>query len=123
MEEGNLKAPPRWEVVLWILNAWVNLDRNIVIKSFPVCGLNLPPDGSKDHSIHCFKEEQSCSAGAAIFMYETLKLNAEILDVDNNPFQQEDPTDSDMDDATEDHILIDRNGDDDDTDDHGIEIV
>ena len=52
-----------------------------------------------------------------------LALNAEILDVDNNPFQKEDPTDSDMDDATEDHILIDHNGDDDDADDDDSEIV
>ena len=32
------------------------------------CALNVPVDGSKDDSIHCFKQGQPCSTGRAILM-------------------------------------------------------
>ena len=35
-----------------------------IVKSFKTCALNLPVDGSQDHFIHCFKEEQPCETGA-----------------------------------------------------------
>ena len=34
------------------------------MKYFKTCTLNLPVDGSKDHFIHCFKEEEQCETGA-----------------------------------------------------------
>ena len=46
----NLKAPPRRQIVEWILNAWGKLPKDLIKKSFKCCGLNLP-----------------CEAGAAIF--------------------------------------------------------
>ena len=35
-----------------------------IVKSLKTCALNLSVDGSEDHFIHCFKEEQLCETGA-----------------------------------------------------------
>ena len=32
--------------------------------SFKSCGLNIAVDGNEDHLIHCFKKDQTYSAGA-----------------------------------------------------------
>ena len=60
-EVGNMKTASRHLVVKWILESWNQLEKNLIIKSFKSCGLNLKTDGSKDHLIHCFKEGQPCA--------------------------------------------------------------
>ena len=57
-EAGNMKPALRHLVVEWILESWNRLEKNLIIKPFKSCGLNLKTDGSKDHLIHCFKEGQ-----------------------------------------------------------------
>ena len=48
-EAGNMK-PASWHfVVEWILESWNRLGKNIIIKSFKSCGLNLKKDCSKYH--------------------------------------------------------------------------
>ena len=112
MEEWKLKAPLRQEVVFSILNvrAWIvtSLPRAFLYEVL----ISHLMDGRTILSIASRKSN-----------LVVLVLNAEILDVDNNPFQNEDLTDSNMDDASEDHNLIDHNGDDNDADDDDIEIV
>jgi hypothetical protein len=103
---GNLRAPPRRDVVRWILKAWEKLQPEIIVKSFSVCGHTTAVDGSQDHEISCFKENRSCHAGLAI-------LKSQQADVDTpegNPFV---PTDEDIESACPPELLIDRDVDDD----------
>ncbi|KAK7130470.1 hypothetical protein R3I93_019960 [Phoxinus phoxinus] len=60
---GNLKAPSRRLLVDWVLAAWDKLDKNLIIKSFKVCGQSVKPDGSEDNLILCFRKGQPCAAG------------------------------------------------------------
>ena len=46
-DAGNLKSPPRQAIVEWIVNAWADLDTEIVRMSLKVCGLNLVVDEVK----------------------------------------------------------------------------
>ena len=61
--QGNLKATPRRTIVEWILEAWKTVHIDVIKSSFKSCALNIAVDGSEDRLIHCFKEDQSCSAG------------------------------------------------------------
>ena len=62
---GNMRAPPRIEIIKWILAACDGLDKKIkvIIDSFKNCELTVAVDGSEDGHIHCFKEKQPCNAG------------------------------------------------------------
>ena len=60
---GNMRGPPRPEIVKWVLEAWETLDRELIIRSFRSCALTVAPDGSEDDQIHCLKEGQSCHTG------------------------------------------------------------
>ena len=60
-EAVNMKPASRHLIVEWILESWNWLEKNLVIKSFKGCGLNLRTDGSEDNLIHCFKEGQPCA--------------------------------------------------------------
>ena len=55
-----MKAPPRRKIVEWILEAWENLSKNLITRSFNTCTLNLATDGSEDEFIYCFKKEGAC---------------------------------------------------------------
>lgn len=57
---GNLKAPSRHLLLDWVLVAWDKLDKDLIIKSFKVCGQSVKPDGSEDGLILCFREGQVC---------------------------------------------------------------
>ena len=58
---GNVKSPPRRAVIQWILVSWADISTELIKKSFPCCGLNLPIDGSDDNKIVCFQNDQPCS--------------------------------------------------------------
>ena len=58
---GNMRGPPRREIVKWVLEAWGSLDRELVIRSFRSCALTVAPDRSEDDQIHCLKEGSSSS--------------------------------------------------------------
>ena len=53
---GNMLAPPRGEIVKWILAAWDDLDKTMIINSFKSCARTVAVDGSEDGHMHCFKE-------------------------------------------------------------------
>ena len=61
--QGNLKAPPQRKIVEWILETWKNVRIDVIKTSFKICALNIAVDGSEDQLIHCFKDDQPCSAG------------------------------------------------------------
>ena len=100
-EAGNMKHASRHLVVEWILESWNWLEKNLIIKSFKSCGLNLKTDGSVDHLIHCFnlktdgsvdhlihcfKEGQPCANGLDMLKkQQNLLSNAEYLN--SNPFE------------------------------------
>ena len=71
----NLKAPPRRKIIEWILEAWENVRIDVIKLSFKSCALNIAIDGSEDELIHCFKENQPCSAGL-----QRLKVMANTID-------------------------------------------
>ena len=99
---GNMRAPPRKEIVKWILEAWAGLDSTMIIDSFKCCGLTVAWNGSEDDHIHCFKENQPCHSGLA-----RLKAvqQAMIQSRESDPFDG--ITDSDVEDAAPDNLVID----------------
>ena len=69
-----------------ILESWNRLEKNLLIKSFKSCGLNLKTDGSEEHLIHCFKEGQPCANGLDMLKeQQNLLSNPEYLN--SNPFE------------------------------------
>ena len=73
--QGNLKAPPRRKIIGWILEASKNVRIDLIKSSFKSCTLNIAINGSEDDLIHCFKENQPCSAGL-----QCLKVMANTID-------------------------------------------
>eukprot|EP00794_Sanderia_malayensis_P013386 gene13386-14759_t len=107
-EAGNLKAPPRREIIRWILEAWDELSCESIKRSFVNCAITTAVDGSEDGEIHCFKEGQPCHTGKAM-LAEQIKLMTE---EEENPFT---PDAHDIDAATPQDLMIDfDNGSDDD---------
>ena len=84
-EAGNIKPAPQRKIVQWILESWLHLSKKKISKSFRVCALNLPTDGSADDQIHCFKEGTTCEAGAEKLKTQLAIVASEELD-DTNPF-------------------------------------
>ena len=99
---GNMRAPPRREMVKWILAAWDGLDKRMIIDSFKSCALTVAVDGSEDGHIHCFKENQPCRAGL-----EGLKVVQQAMSNsrDKDPFDR--IAESDVEDAAPDSLIID----------------
>ena len=60
---GRIKAPSTRSCVERILAAWESLPSDIIKKSFKVCAISLPIDGSEDEKIHCFQKEGPLSNG------------------------------------------------------------
>uniref|UniRef100_A0A183CS72 HTH CENPB-type domain-containing protein n=1 Tax=Globodera pallida TaxID=36090 RepID=A0A183CS72_GLOPA len=59
---GNPKAPALEVVLDWVDRSWQELSKEMIIKSFEVCGLTTTIDGSGDHRINCFKPDGSIGA-------------------------------------------------------------
>ncbi|XP_044175381.1 uncharacterized protein LOC122958534 [Acropora millepora] len=91
---GNMRTPPRREIVQWILEAWNDLDKDIIVNSFKSCALTLAVDGSEDELIHCLKPSQPCHSGPALLKAVQQQLQQTL---ENDPFQ--DITLSDVEDA------------------------
>ena len=45
-KSGVLRAPPIDDVIQWALEAWEEIPREMIIRSFKHCGISLAPDGS-----------------------------------------------------------------------------
>ena len=58
-----------------------NVRIDVIKSSFKSCALNVAIDGSKDELIHCFKENQLCSAGL-----QHLKVMANTIDDEREDF-------------------------------------
>ena len=78
-----MKALTRRTIVQWVLEALSLLSTEIIMKSVKICAHNLPVDGSQDSSIHCFKKDQPCEAGAT-----QLQSQLSVLVECERPFQE-----------------------------------
>ena len=103
----NLKAPRR-KIAEWVLASWSKFSKELTVKSFKVCGLNLLNNGSEDYLIYCFQEGTPCAEGAAILKQQLMVRND--LSLNTNPFISE----SDEEDASEEFHLLDPADDEDD---------
>ena len=52
---GNMRAPPRWQMIEWVLEAWKKLPTDVIITSFKVCALSTNLDGSEYDQTVCIK--------------------------------------------------------------------
>ena len=85
------------------MKPWNWLEKNVIIKSFKSCGLNLKTDGSEDRLVQCLKEGQPCANGLYMLKEkQSLLSNAEYLN--SNPFEI---TKSDTEEANTNNNLID----------------
>ena len=62
-EEGNMKTPFRKDIIEWVLDAWSQLSKENIIKSFKCCSLNLANEYMEDEFIHYLKKRRLCEAG------------------------------------------------------------
>ena len=91
------------------MDAWSELPWRMISDSFRSCALTVNVDGSEDESIHCFKKGEPCEAGL-----ERLKDTIESIEQSQvgNPF--ENITESDVEDAFPEDLIIDHDDVDDD---------
>lgn len=61
-----MRAPPMETYLQWIIDAWDQLPKQLIIDSFKGCGLTTALDGSEDKKIHCFKPDGSIPTGQAL---------------------------------------------------------
>ena len=92
---GRIKAPSRRSCVERILAAWERLPSDIIKKSFEVCAISLPINGSEDEKIHCFQKKGPLSNGREEFteraaaFYAALGQGAPVDE--NDPFADLEP--------------------------------
>ena len=53
---GNPRPPTKLTMCTWVVAAWNSIQADLIKKSFYVCGLTTPLDGSGDSEIHAVKE-------------------------------------------------------------------
>ena len=53
----NMRAPSMEVYLEWILGAWHQLPKDLIIKSFKGCRLTNTLDGSENCKIHCFRSD------------------------------------------------------------------
>ena len=80
---GNLKAPPRRDVVQWILKSWEKLTKEMIRDSFVSCAVTCATDGSQDDDITCFKAGKPCQEGRKMLKEQFEFINTE----EANPFK------------------------------------
>ena len=101
-KEGNMCGHPLKQIVQWILKAWSDLDKEIIIKSFRCCALSIQDDGSEDNEIACFKPGKPLSSGLERLKAAIAEAAKELVD----PF-----TESDIENDPDLLIDLDREGD------------
>ena len=60
----------------WIGDAWDQLLKDLIIKSFKRCGLTNTLNGSEDCKIHCFRSDGSIPTGQKLL--QQARANADI---------------------------------------------
>ena len=78
-KSGNMRAPSMEVYLQWILDAWEQLPKELIVKSFKGCGLGNASDGSEDKLIHCFKQNGSIPNGFDLLQQTREQLQFEEL--------------------------------------------
>uniref|UniRef100_A0A915EHF0 HTH CENPB-type domain-containing protein n=1 Tax=Ditylenchus dipsaci TaxID=166011 RepID=A0A915EHF0_9BILA len=83
---------------LWIVQAWDDLPKEIVEKSFKVCGVTNALDGSEDGIIHCFKKDGPVPSGRAklCLAREEKEMAMFFQEIDLGEEEENDMSDSDV---------------------------
>jgi hypothetical protein len=76
-DAGNMRAPSMELYLQWIVDAWEQLPKELIIKSFKGCGLTLALDGSEGDKIHCFKSDGPIPDGLELFQQKREDLQAD----------------------------------------------
>jgi len=84
-----MKAPSKRVIVTWINDAWNHISADQIKKSFQVCGLNLPEDGSEDTKIQCMKEGSTCAPALEILQMRRLEGAVASLTLDEDDLEEE----------------------------------
>ena len=83
---GNVRAPDKLLCLRWVKKAWEKVSREVIVKSFRVCGISVAIDSSKDDEIHCLKDGEVAS-GARTEVEEKTRLLHEPVDLESaDPF-------------------------------------
>jgi hypothetical protein len=53
---GNLRPPSRQLIAQWVKSAWDKVPKDVIVKSFLVCGISGKIDGSLDDQINVIKQ-------------------------------------------------------------------
>ena len=72
---GNIRAPTKLVCLRWVKQAWSLVSKEIVIKSFEVCGISVNVDGTEDHKIHCIKNGEVAVAAREEIKSKTRALH------------------------------------------------
>ena len=83
---GNMRGLTLKQIVQWILKAWSDLDKEIIIKSIRCCALSIQDDGSEDNEIACFKPGKPLSSGFEHLKAAMAEAAKELVD----PFTESD---------------------------------
>ena len=83
---GTMREPQLKQIVQWILKAWSDLDKEIIIKSFRCCALSIQDNGSEDNEITCSKLGKLLSSGLERLKAAMAEAAKELVD----PFTESD---------------------------------
>ena len=83
---SNMGGPPLRQIVQWILKAWSDLDKEIIMKSFRCCALSIQDHGSKDNEIACFKPGKPLTSDLERLKAAMAEATKELVD----PFTESD---------------------------------
>ena len=81
-----MRGPPLKLIIQWIFKAWLDLDKEINIKSFRCCPLSVQDDASEDNEIACFKPGKPLSSGLERVKAAIAEAAKELVD----PFTESD---------------------------------
>ena len=104
---GNMRRSPLKQIVQWILNAWLDLDKEIILKSFRSCALPIQDDGSEDNKIVCLKPVKPLSSGLERLKVAMAEAAKDLADPFTESDIEDDPdlvTDSDREEDEDVHI-------------------
>ena len=72
-------------VVEWIVDAWKDIKRDLVVDSFKGCAVTTKWDASEDDKISCFKEGKPCYAGRQLLKNQ-MELFGDPSETEEDPF-------------------------------------
>ena len=77
-KSGNMRAPSMEVYLKWIVDAWYQLPKDLIINSFKGCGLtNTRLDGSEDCKIHSFRSDVPIKTGQELL--QQARVNVDII--------------------------------------------